>query len=138
MTHDRQFLCLFKHFFGSATLFVSKFQELTMPQSTPTAVMTVTRSGRKESQQEVGELLLADTGAENLSETMIDTPPSNVRSTSRAKRKLNTSPTVENPNVSPPKPKRNRQDDIDEGDKEYTNSSDVFLAKLKKYEVAGK
>ena len=129
---------LFKDFVGSATQFVSKFQELSMPPSTPPAAITVTGSGRKESQQEMDEILLADTGVENVSEAMINTPPNNAEHTSRAKRKLITSPTVKNPIVSPPKPKRKRHDDINEGDKEYTNSSDAFLAKLKKYEVAGK
>ena len=101
------------------------------PSTTPAEIITVTGSGRTVPQQEVGEIANADT------EGILEAPKTPLNKPAcTAKRKLDVSPTVENPTVSPPKRKRKGQDDTEE-DSEYRNSSDTFLAKMRKYQVSG-
>ena len=130
---------LFADYTADAPQFVSRFRELAQLPSTTTATTTAPASGKSGMPKidETNGIDVTDTETENVAE-VVETPVNKSSRTSKAKRKLDISPTVENPIVSPPKPKRNRQDNSSTAESEYTTTSDVFLAKIKKYEVAGK
>ena len=87
--------------------------------TTTTATTTAPASGKSGMPKidETNRINVTDTETENVAE-VVKSPLNKSRRTSKAKRKLNISPTVENPIVSPPKPKRNQQDNSPTGESE--------------------